>query len=243
MRLLFVLHLLSTWFNTSPVNLTMRVGDPSNGVILQSKDVVISNTYRNGVTTLNIYKRDSLWHKLEIPDGSLRIALGGYSAKIDDWFVNWSATSIGLLHYEGAAPDLVLICEFPQPLKFVRDSIEELPLRIKEANEIKEHNELTQIVARTTSSGSAGETRSSVEQRIRKAAADKYPNDYSMQKYVIDNEMKAYSELEKWVGEVGVPQNVFFSIKKQATDKYPNDYSMQKYVIEEQVKAYLDLNR
>ncbi len=80
-----------------------------------------------------------------------------------------------------------------------------------------------------------------VEQRIKQIYAEKYPDDYSMQKILIDDQLESYVFIQSWSSEPGVPQNVFDSIKAKHAQKYPDDYSMQKILMEDQFKSYKSL--
>jgi GYF domain 2 len=80
-----------------------------------------------------------------------------------------------------------------------------------------------------------------VMQKIRAAAAREYPDDYVMQKYTVEQQCEAFSELRK-LRVPNIPPNVFAKMSASAAEEYPDDYVMQKYTIEQQLEAYRDLN-
>ena len=79
-----------------------------------------------------------------------------------------------------------------------------------------------------------------------KAEAEKdYPNDYRMQKFIIDQQIKGYEDTHTASTSsavAGMPANVLAGIKAEAEKDYPNDYRMQKFMIDQQIKGYKDLN-
>jgi hypothetical protein len=82
-----------------------------------------------------------------------------------------------------------------------------------------------------------------VEQRIKQVYIQKYPDDYSMQKTLIEDQINSYQYLQSWASESKVPQDVFDKIKADYVQKYPDDYSMQKTLIQDQVQSYIQLHK
>ena len=68
----------------------------------------------------------------------------------------------------------------------------------------------------------------SAEEEIRDFAKREYPNDYSMQQYVYENQTSAH----RYMSSVADSE-----VKKIATREYPYDYSMQKYTYDNQFSA------
>ena len=68
----------------------------------------------------------------------------------------------------------------------------------------------------------------SAEEEIRDFAKREYPNDYSMQQYVYENQISAH----RYMSNVADSE-----VKKIATREYPYDYSMQKYTYDNQFSA------
>ena len=67
-----------------------------------------------------------------------------------------------------------------------------------------------------------------------------YPNDYSTQEYVFNEQMAAFSKLQNSPKEwLSLPE--FGNIYSEAAKAYPVDYSTRLYVIEEQIKSLLRL--
>ena len=79
---------------------------------------------------------------------------------------------------------------------------------------------------------------SSVEQRIRQIYAQKYPDNFSMQKTLIEDQLECYRFIQRWTSEQGVPQDIFTKLKQTYADKYPDNYSMQKTLIQDQCECY-----
>lgn len=80
-----------------------------------------------------------------------------------------------------------------------------------------------------------------VMEKIRVFAQQEYPDDYSMQKYTIEEQSESFSAI-KQLDASNIPADVFNQICQQAAIEYPDDYSMRKYEIEEQVEAYRHLH-
>lgn len=81
-----------------------------------------------------------------------------------------------------------------------------------------------------------------VMSRVRAQIESRYPDNYSMQKILIDAQIKAYSFLASY-SPAGVPTDTLSSVRAEIVGRYPDNYTMQKILIEAQVKAYLELNR
>lgn len=81
------------------------------------------------------------------------------------------------------------------------------------------------------------------EKKIRLIYARRYPNDFSMQKTLIEDQLNSYNHMQRWKSEPQVPQNIFDNLKNQYAKRYPDDYSMQKTLLEDQIKSYLALRK
>lgn len=92
---------------------------------------------------------------------------------------------------------------------------------------------------RTSVAAPAQSVPSSVQQRIHQIYAQKYPDDFSMQKMLIEDQLKCYRFLQQWTTERGVRQDVFSKVRQIYAGKYPDDYSMQKTLIQDQFECYL----
>ncbi|MEM6737152.1 MAG: toll/interleukin-1 receptor domain-containing protein [Bacteroidota bacterium] len=82
------------------------------------------------------------------------------------------------------------------------------------------------------------------EAEARKAIQNKvkvdYPNDYSTQEYVFNEQMAAFSKLQNPPKEwLSLPE--FGNIYSEAAKTYPMDYSTRLYVIEEQIQSLVRL--
>ena len=80
-----------------------------------------------------------------------------------------------------------------------------------------------------------------VMEKIRAFAQREYPDDYSMQKYTIEEQSESFSAI-KQLDVSNIPASVLNQICQRAAIEYLDDYSMQKYEIEEQVEAYRRLH-
>lgn len=78
----------------------------------------------------------------------------------------------------------------------------------------------------------------SVEQKMRQIYAERYPDNSSMQKTLINKQLKSYRFIQCWTSEPGVPQDVFSKEKTIYAQKYPYNFSMQKILIKNQCKSY-----
>lgn len=68
----------------------------------------------------------------------------------------------------------------------------------------------------------------SSEAEIREFAKKQFPNDYTMQKYVFENQYQAYQFMNKVADQ---------EVKGIAEKQFPEDYTMQEYVYQSQVKS------
>lgn len=82
-----------------------------------------------------------------------------------------------------------------------------------------------------------------MRETIRAKAAEDWPDDFSMQKHVVDRQMEAL----QWLGEnvenapEDVPEDVYERIVSKATADWPDDFTMIQHVIERQVEAYREI--
>jgi ankyrin repeat protein len=83
---------------------------------------------------------------------------------------------------------------------------------------------------------------SDTSRSIRAFAEKEFPDNYSMQEFVIKQQTEAYDWLVTASSATGVPQEVFEKIKTKAADEFPDNFEMQKFVINQQVKAYTNLH-
>ncbi len=84
---------------------------------------------------------------------------------------------------------------------------------------------------------SKGEIPNEVVATIRENAKDDHPEDFSTQKYVIDNQVKAWYQLQDYE-PVDVPREVVDEILEQAREQHPSDFSTQIYVAHNQIDAW-----
>lgn len=79
---------------------------------------------------------------------------------------------------------------------------------------------------------------SSVSKLIRENAQRAWPDDYSMQRYVIKQQEGAYIAVARLTNPA-VPPAIFAELKRKAQTDWNNDFTMQKYTLEKQCKAYV----
>lgn len=77
-----------------------------------------------------------------------------------------------------------------------------------------------------------------VLQQIKQKYAQKYPDNFSMQKTLVEDQVKNYKIMQRWTSEPGVPSQVFNTIKKIYSNKYPDDFSMQNTLVSDQCECY-----
>src|SRR3989304_3314697 len=83
----------------------------------------------------------------------------------------------------------------------------------------------------------------SVEQRIRQIYAQKYPDNFSMQKTLVQDQCESYRFLQSYTSVPGVPNTVLSNLKQKYAQKYPYNFSMQMTLVQDQVRSYLELHR
>lgn len=77
---------------------------------------------------------------------------------------------------------------------------------------------------------------------IKKKATNDYPDDYSMQLYIIKEQLEAYKQILEY-GTSNIDKEVLYRIRQKAINDYPDDYSMQIYVIKEQVESFMEITK
>lgn len=81
----------------------------------------------------------------------------------------------------------------------------------------------------------------SVQDTIRKNAERKWPNNYNMQKFEIDNQREGYLAVANY-SNADIPRHILTKIMASARAKWPENYSMQKFEIDNQVEGYVAVN-
>jgi hypothetical protein len=75
------------------------------------------------------------------------------------------------------------------------------------------------------------------EEIIKDKCNQKYPDDFSMQKFCIDDQVKNVKKLEK-ENVYDIPSDVFDGIREKCCDKWNTDYSMRVFCESEQSKKF-----
>lgn len=82
---------------------------------------------------------------------------------------------------------------------------------------------------------------SDVMKRIKARHAAEFPDNFSMQKIMVDADAKAYRELQSYA-DPDVPREVLDRIIRKHAQEFPDNYSMQKIMVDADVKAYKELH-
>ena len=77
--------------------------------------------------------------------------------------------------------------------------------------------------------------------RVKVAVVARYPDNYSMQKLLLLDQVESYEYLATY-HPAGVPADVLPRITASIVARYPDNYSMQKLLVEDQVQSYRALH-
>jgi len=77
-----------------------------------------------------------------------------------------------------------------------------------------------------------------VASKIKSKAEEKWPGNFSMQKYEIDRQTEAYNTIQGLLNTTDYNADIL----KLAIEKWDDEYSMQVYEYERQLKAFKELN-
>jgi hypothetical protein len=80
-----------------------------------------------------------------------------------------------------------------------------------------------------------------VRAKIEASAARRHADNFSTQVFVINNELKAYRELQVFSQPSDIPDKVFRTIRREAAERHPDTFSTQLFVINNELKAYREL--
>lgn len=78
--------------------------------------------------------------------------------------------------------------------------------------------------------------------RVKENLTSIFPDNYSMQKLMLDDEKQSYKFLSTYA-PASVPAEVLQKIKDDMAGTFPDNYSMQKLMIVDQVKSFRELNK
>lgn len=118
-------------------------------------------------------------------------------------------------------------------LFYSRDQRGDFPVRLK----LKTLLHIAASMALCSSIALAQDLPTEVESLIKEKAAERFPDDFSMQKYVIDEQVEAYGLVEEHASE-SMSDEVFAKVKEKALQRFPDDFAMQKYILDEQEEAH-----
>lgn len=79
---------------------------------------------------------------------------------------------------------------------------------------------------------------SHIVETIRTIYKQKYPDDYSMQKTLIDDQLECYLFMQRYTRDPQIPTSILNKEKQIYAGKYPYDFSMQKVLVQDQVESY-----
>ena len=83
----------------------------------------------------------------------------------------------------------------------------------------------------------------SIVAKIKANAAEEWPNDYTMQKFVIKRELEALKKLGTYLNKYENGPIEINKIMLRAFGKWPNDYTMILFTFERELKAYRELHQ
>lgn len=140
-----------------------------------------------------------------------------------------TADTLHFVHREGAAS---------LPFK-------QMPSEVKTRLGWHERQELLKPSATVVQTDESTATSGDIEEVIRVRAEKEWPQNYSMQKYEIDLQMKSLRRIEELCskGAEGVPSSKVLEIHSNAEKEWPDHPSMILYEMELQIEAWKKLNR
>jgi len=106
---------------------------------------------------------------------------------------------------------------------------------------LKKQLQTSEPVATEEPKREEGSTADALLERIRKRAAEEWPDNYEMQAYTIKNETKALIEFSRLKTAQGVPDDVMARLRAQAIREWPDQYGMMLYTLKNQIEAYRKL--
>lgn len=98
------------------------------------------------------------------------------------------------------------------------------------------------IVTNIQNANLSNNNEKTIKESIKQKARSDYPNDFSMQKHIIEEEISAWNELNNFNPE-HIPKNILNTILKTAQEEYNNDFSMQLHEIKEQIESWVSINK
>jgi hypothetical protein len=78
--------------------------------------------------------------------------------------------------------------------------------------------------------------------RVKESAAEDWPDEFIIQKFIIASSKSAYRFLSTY-SPANVPPDVFKRIKRDAENDWPDEFGIQVLMIKGQVDAYRDLQK
>lgn len=96
---------------------------------------------------------------------------------------------------------------------------------------------LTLILVSTVMPAPAQPVPAEIETRVRQIYAQKYPDNYSMQKTLIEDQIESYRNMQRWKTEPGIAQGVFDRLRDIYARKYPDNFSMQRTLVVDQIEC------
>ncbi|MEO1529420.1 MAG: hypothetical protein AAFX06_28700 [Planctomycetota bacterium] len=69
-----------------------------------------------------------------------------------------------------------------------------------------------------------------------------YPKNYSTQLFQVNNQIKAYGQLDSFEWPKDIPTDVLRTIARKAYREYRTNYSTQLFMINNEIKAYRRLH-
>jgi hypothetical protein len=87
----------------------------------------------------------------------------------------------------------------------------------------------------------AGPMPPEVVAKVKQDLAAQWPNNYSLQKTLLDAQIEAYNQLQNYA-DTQIPPQVITDIKADLARQWPNNFSLQKTLLDAQVSSYKQLH-
>lgn len=178
---------------------------------------------------------------ITITDANGRVFKNARVVKLDDKFI------LRFVHEDGAAA--LPLADFPAEVK-ARFRLDELKSLKADSSASASHitsASATQYTtsAATTKAASSAADGSNIQNSIAARAAQKWPNSYSMQEFVIKDQTESLIKIGRIINENPdrIPRDVLNRIIKESEKAWPDEYSMMLFRIEQELATWKRLNR
>lgn len=77
-----------------------------------------------------------------------------------------------------------------------------------------------------------------IETQVREVYSKKYPDNFSMQKTLIDDQKDSYEFLDQQEVPEEMDEELYKKLREIYLEKYPLNFSMQKVLVQDQIESY-----